>query len=291
MTDKHVQPLNIDHYAVIGNPISHSKSPLIHAAFAAQTKQNISYQPILAPLDGFAATVRDLIAQGFKGANVTVPFKFEAFALCDNLSERAFAAGAVNTLTFENGKINGDTIINGDNTDGIGLVNDITLNLGHALQAACILVLGAGGAAQGVMLPLLISNPASITIANRSMERAHFMAQKFAAAHSICNIAVCSYENLMPPFLTQPFDVIINATSTGLTETKLNLCDDIFGTKTLTYDMMYGRETPFMAQARENGARVSDGLGMLVEQAAEAFYLWRGVRPETAPVMAQIRKT
>jgi shikimate dehydrogenase len=291
MTDKHVQPLNIDHYAVIGNPISHSKSPLIHAAFAAQTKQHISYQPVLAPLDGFAATVRDLIAQGFKGANVTVPFKFEAFALCDNLSERAFAAGAVNTLTFENGKINGDTIINGDNTDGIGLVNDITLNLGYALQGAQILVLGAGGAAQGVMLPLLNANPASISIANRSMERAHFMVQKFAAAHPICNIAVCSYENLMPPFLTQPFDVIINATSTGLTETKLNLCDDIFSTKTLTYDMMYGRETPFMAQARANGARVSDGLGMLVEQAAEAFYLWRGVRPETAPVMAQIRKT
>jgi shikimate dehydrogenase len=291
MTDKNVQSLKIDRYAVIGNPISHSKSPLIHAAFAAQTKQNISYEPVLAPLDGFAATVRDLIAQGFKGANVTVPFKFEAFALCDNLSERAFAAGAVNTLTFKNGKINGDTIINGDNTDGIGLVNDITLNLGHALQGACILVLGAGGAAQGVMLPLLISNPASITIANRSMEKAHFMAQKFAAAHPICNIAVCSYENLKPPFLTQPFDVIINATSTGLTETKLNLCDDIFGTKTLAYDMMYGRETPFMAQARANGAQVSDGLGMLVEQAAEAFYLWRGVRPETAPVMAHIRKT
>jgi shikimate dehydrogenase len=285
MTDKHVQPLNIDHYAVIGNPISHSKSPLIHAAFAAQTKQNISYQPILAPLDGFAATVCDLIAQGFKGANVTVPFKFEAFTLCDNLSERAFAAGAVNTLTFENGKINGD------NTDGIGLVNDIALNLGHALQGACILVLGAGGAAQGVMLPLLISNPASITIANRSMEHAHFMAQKFAAAHPICNMAVCSYENLIPPFLTQPFDVIINATSTGLTDTKLNLCDEIFGTKTLAYDMMYGRETPFMAQARANGAQVSDGLGMLVEQAAEAFYLWRNVRPQTAPVIAQIRKT
>jgi shikimate dehydrogenase len=278
-----------DRYAVLGNPISHSKSPQIHAAFAKQMQQDISYEPILAPLDGFAATVKNLIAQGYQGANVTVPFKFEAFALCDNLSERAYAAGAVNTLTFVAGKTQGETIINGDNTDGIGLVNDITRNLGHALQGAQILLLGAGGAAQGVLLPLLNAGPASVTIANRSLEKAHFMAQKFAAEHPICNIAVCSVENLMPPFLTQPFDVIINATSTGLSDTALNLADEIFSAKTIAYDMMYGRETPFMAQAKANHALTADGLGMLVEQAAEAFYVWRGVRPETAPIIKMMR--
>lgn len=272
-----------DKYAVIGNPIAHSKSPQIHAAFAIQTAHQLSYEAVLAPLDGFAATVQDLIVQGYKGANITVPFKFEAFALCDHLSERALAAGAVNTLTFAAGNINGD------NTDGAGIINDITLNLAHDLQATQILVLGAGGAAQGVMLPLLNANPSSITIANRSLEKAHFMVQKFAANHAICNIAVCSFEKLTAPFLMQPFDVVINATSTGLTETALNLSDEIFSVKTLAYDMMYGIETPFMAQARAAGAQVSDGLGMLVEQAAEAFYIWRGVRPAAAPVIAMLR--
>jgi shikimate dehydrogenase len=224
-----------------------------------------------------------LIAQGFKGANVTVPFKLEAFNLCDDLSARAQAAGAVNTLFFEDGKIKGD------NTDGAGLVRDITYNLGFNLQGSNILLLGAGGAGQGVLLPLLNANPNSINIANRSMEKAHFMVQKIAAEHPICNIAVCSFENLVPPFLTQPFDVVINATSTGLSETKLNLSDDIFNAKTLAYDMMYGRDTPFMAQASANGAQVADGLGMLVEQAAEAFYLWRGVQPKTAPVIKMLR--
>jgi shikimate dehydrogenase len=274
-----------DQYVVIGNPISHSKSPKIHAAFAKQTGQNISYEALLAPLDGFAATVQHLIAQGYKGANVTVPFKFEAFALCDNLSERAFAAAAVNTLTFENGKISGETLINGDNTDGVGLVNDIARNLGHALPGARILLLGAGGAAQGVLLPLLNAHPASITIANRSLEKAHFMAQKMAAQNAVCNMIVSNYENLHGQF-----DVIINATSTGLSYTALPIPNTIFAKNCLAYDMMYGRETPFMAQARANGAQVADGLGMLVEQAAEAFYLWRGVRPETAPVIKQLRQ-
>jgi shikimate dehydrogenase len=269
-----------DKYAVIGNPIAHSKSPQIHAAFAKQTGQNISYEAVLAPIDGFAATVKNLIAQGYKGANVTVPFKFEAFALCDNLSERAFAAGAVNTLTFTEGKINGD------NTDGIGLVNDITHNLGHALRAARILLLGAGGAAQGVLLPLLNQQPASITIANRSLEKAHFMVQKMAAQNAVCNMMISNYENLQ-----SEFDVIINATSTGLSDIALPISNSVFAKNCLAYDMMYGRETPFMAQARANGAQVSDGLGMLVEQAAEAFFLWRGVRPETAPVIKMMRSS
>lgn len=272
-----------DKYAVIGNPIAHSKSPLIHAAFAQQSNQDIRYEALLAPIDGFEATVKDLIAQGYKGINVTVPFKFEAFALCNNLTERAFAAGAVNTLTFANGKINGD------NTDGIGLVNDICNNLSVNLHGANILLLGAGGAAQGVLLPLLNTQPASITIANRSIEKAHFMAQKFAANQTICTINVCSLDNLQPPFLTHPVDVVINATSIGLTDMALNILPTIYSNKTMAYDMMYGRETSFMAQARLEGARVSDGLGMLVEQAAEAFYCWRGVRPNTAPVINLFR--
>ncbi len=267
-----------DRYAVVGNPIAHSKSPQIHQAFAKQTQQDISYEAILAPLDGFAATVHELIAQGYKGVNVTVPFKFEAFALCDNLSERAFAAGAVNTLTFADGKINGD------NTDGAGLVNDITHNLGKSLQGKSILLLGAGGAAQGVLLPLLAAQPASLTIANRSLEKAHFMLQKIAAQNPVCNIMVSTYNNLQTEF-----DLIINATSTGLSDTALPIQDTIFVKNCLAYDMMYGLETPFMRLARINGAQVSDGLGMLVEQAAEAFYLWRGVRPETAPMIKMMR--
>ena len=283
----------VDRYAVIGNPISHSQSPHIHAAFAKQTGQNISYEAVLAPLDGFAATVQNLIAQGFRGANVTVPFKLEAFALCDVLTQRAEAAGAVNTLTFENGKINGDTQINakinGDNTDGAGLINDITLNLGIALQGAQILVLGAGGAAQGALLPLMEAQPASITIANRSLEKAHFMiqkliVQKMAAQNAVCNITISNYENLQGEF-----DVIINATSAGLCDTALPISNTIFAKNCLAYDMMYGRETPFIAQARANGSKVADGLGMLVEQAAEAFYSWRGVRPESAPVIKMMR--
>lgn len=268
----------VDRYAVIGNPIAHSKSPFIHEAFAKQTNQQISYERVLAPLDGFDATVRSLITQGYKGANVTVPFKLEAFAMCDNLSERAHAAGAVNTLIFENNKISGD------NTDGAGLVNDIKHNLAHALQGARILLLGAGGAAQGVLLPLISAQAASIVIANRSLEKAHFMAQKFAIQNSICNITVSTFENLQ-----NQFDVIINATSIGLSDSVLPIPNTIFAKNCLAYDMMYGRETPFMQQAKANGAQVAGGLGMLVEQAAEAFYLWRGVRPQTAPVINMLR--
>ncbi|MBC7755977.1 MAG: shikimate dehydrogenase [Bdellovibrio sp.] len=274
MTDKYDKPLNIDRYAVLGNPIAHSKSPQIHAAFAKQTGQPINYEAILAPIDGFAASIKNLIAQGYKGANVTVPFKFEAFNLCDELTERATSAGAVNTLSFNQNKIIGD------NTDGVGLARDLTLNYSYALKGARILLLGAGGAAQGVMLPLINAEPASITIANRNLEKAQFMIQKIAAQHAVCNLAVSNYENLQ-----SKFDVIINATSIGLSDTILPISNTIFAKNCLAYDMMYGRETPFMAKARSTGAQVADGLGMLVEQAAEAFYVWRGVRPETAPVI------
>ena len=263
-----------DKYAVIGHPIAHSKSPLIHAEFAKQTNQDISYEAIPAPLDGFAATIQDLINKGFKGANVTVPFKFEAFALCDNLTERAQAAGAVNTLTFSANQIFGD------NTDGIGLVNDIGHNLGAGLQGTRILLLGAGGAAQGVFLPLLNTNPASITIANRTLDNAQKM-----VSESLSSVTASTFEDLK----NQQFDIVINATSTGLSDTALPIPNNIFAKNCLAYDMMYARETPFMAQARANGAQVVDGIGMLVEQAAEAFYLWRGVRPATAPIIAMLR--
>lgn len=264
-----------DKYAVIGNPIAHSKSPWIHAAFAKQTGQDISYEAMLAPLDGFTAKVRELIAEGYKGANVTVPFKFDAYNLCDALTERAQHAGAVNTLIFASNQIKGD------NTDGTGLISDIANNFGIALQGARILILGAGGAAQGVLQPILAQQPAALVVANRTLDKAQKMVNQSAN-----KVAACTFEGLK----NQSFDIIINATSTGLTDTALPIPDTIFTKNCLAYDMMYGRETPFMAQARAAGAQVADGLGMLVEQAAEAFYVWRGVRPQTAPVIAQLRK-
>lgn len=264
-----------DKYAVIGNPIAHSKSPLIHAAFAKQMHQDMRYETILAPLDSFDKTVKKLIAQGYKGANVTVPFKIEAFNLCDELSERAKYAGAANTLIFSANQTNGD------NTDGIGLVSDIQNNLKHTLQGARILLLGAGGAAQGVVLPLLNTHPDSIIIANRTLEKAQQIVDR---TKGVALVSANTFENLKGQF-----DVIINATSAGLTDASLPIANSIFAKGSLAYDMMYSRETPFMAQARAAGAQVADGLGMLVEQAAEAFYLWRDVRPETAPVIAMLR--
>ena len=272
----------VDKYAVLGNPIAHSKSPVIHAAFAKQTQQNMRYEPILAPLDGFAATVQDLIAKGYKGVNVTVPFKFEAYTLADERSSRASSAGAANTLIFRGQQIAAD------NTDGAGLVRDIEQNLQLPLSGKRVLLLGAGGAAEGVLQPILSANPALLVIANRTLDKALAMADK-AAASIICTPAAkvmgCTFSDLQG----LQFDVVINATSAGLTETALPIPDTIFADGCLAYDMMYGRETPFMAQARANDARVADGLGMLVEQAAEAFYLWRGVRPETLPVIEMIR--
>ncbi|MDO8349710.1 MAG: shikimate dehydrogenase [Gallionella sp.] len=274
-----------DRYAVIGNPISHSKSPLIHALFATQTGQDISYEAIAAPLDGFAATIEQLRNEGYRGCNVTVPFKFEAFNCATELTERARAAQAVNTLSFE-----GDKII-GDNTDGAGLVRDIEQNLGVKLQGKRILLMGAGGASYGVVLPLLTAG-GTITIANRTASKAVEMAMKFADSA----IRGGSYEDLAE----QQFDIIINATSAGLTDSEIPLPSSplsakggkggIFAPGALAYDMMYGRETPFMAFARAHGAQVADGLGMLVEQAAEAFFIWRGVRPDTSPVMERLRE-
>ncbi|MDI1297603.1 shikimate dehydrogenase [Methylotenera sp.] len=276
MTDKYAKPFNgLDRYAVVGNPIAHSKSPLIHEAFAKQTNQDISYERILAPLDGFEATVRGLIAKGYKGANVTVPFKFEAYKICDSLTTRVVSSGsgAVNTL------INIDGKILGDNTDGVGLRSDIEQNLKFPIADKNILILGAGGAAHGVLNSLVGAK--SITIANRTSEKA---LQLVMSISDINDVRAKMFDEL-----DVPYDLIINATSTGLTDTALPISNIIFAQGCLAYDMMYGRETPFMRQARENGAQVADGLGMLVEQAAEAFYIWRGVRPETQSVIQQIR--
>jgi shikimate dehydrogenase len=273
MTDNYVNPLSaIDRYAVVGNPIAHSKSPMIHEAFAQQTGQAMTYERILAPIDGFDDTVSALIAEGYKGLNVTVPFKFEAYKICDSLSARAKSsgAGAVNTLININGKVHGD------NTDGVGLRRDIEHNLEFSIENKDILILGAGGAAHGVLNSLIGAK--QITIANRNLDKA------LQLVMSISNASACSFESL-----ERPYDLIINATSAGLTDSALPISDAIFSKNTLAYDMMYGRETPFMAQARRHGAQVADGLGMLVEQAAEAFYLWRGVHPDTKPVMDKIR--
>ncbi|MEW5768772.1 MAG: shikimate dehydrogenase [Pseudomonadota bacterium] len=265
-----------DHYAVFGNPIAHSKSPLIHAEFARQTGQAMDYAALLAPLDGFRETVLAFAAGGGAGANVTVPFKEQAHALAHRLSERAKAAGAVNTLRFEADGIHGD------NTDGVGLVNDLVRNLGLTLAGRRILLMGAGGAARGVVLPLLEQGPAALFVVNRTAGKAVELAGAFPG-HA--NLAGGGYADLAG----RRFDLVINATAASLAGELPPLPGDIFAADAWAYDMMYGRETPFMAFAREAGAKVADGLGMLVEQAAEAFFLWRGVRPDTRPVIAMLR--
>lgn len=267
-----------DLYCVFGNPIAHSKSPAIHAQFAAQTGHDLIYEARLAPVGGFAAAVAELIAQGSKGANVTVPFKEDAYRLATRLTDRARRAGAVNTLMIEAGGIVGD------NTDGAGLVQDVTLNLGVPLAGKRVLLLGAGGAVRGVMAPILQCQPASLCLANRSPEKAQALARHFA---DLAPVQASAFEELAG----QSFDVVINGTSASLGGETLPLPDGVFAPACLAYDMMYGKgDTPFMAQARAAGAsRAADGLGMLVGQAAEAFALWRGVRPDTGPVLAQLR--
>lgn len=262
-----------DRYAVFGHPIAHSKSPLIHAAFARQTGQDMRYEAILAPQDGFAASVAAFIAAGGRGANVTVPFKEEAFRMADSLSARAQRAGAVNTLSFAAGTIHGD------NTDGAGLVADLTRNLGRTLAGRRILLLGAGGAARGVIEPLLDQEPAALVIANRTVARAQTLAELFDRG-----VLACGFDTL-----DGAFDLVINATAASLAGERPPLSATVFAAGSLAYDMMYGRATPFLDFARAHGAATADGLGMLVEQAAEAFFVWRGVRPATAPVIAELR--
>jgi shikimate dehydrogenase len=268
---------DLDRYVVIGNPIEHSKSPQVHALFAQQTRQAMAYDRLLAPMDGFADAVRNFMAQGGCGANVTVPFKLDAFKLAHELSPRAQAAGAVNTLSFSAGHIRGD------NTDGIGLVRDIVINTGIPLKGRSVLLIGAGGAARGVILPLIEESIASLVIANRTQATAVSLVDHFSA--SPVPLSVSAFDQL-----DAVFDVIINATSASLGSDLPPLPAAVFGPQTLAYDMMYGaRPTVFMDYAAGHGAQVRDGLGMLIEQAAEAFHLWRGVRPDTRPVYQWLR--
>ena len=288
-----------DRYAVIGNPISHSKSPLIHTQFACQTGQDLSYEAILAPLNGFRDTVLAFRDEGGRGMNVTVPFKFKAFQLATQLTVRAQAAQAVNTL-----KLEGTEII-GDNTDGAGLVGDIERNLDFILQGKRVLLMGAGGAAYGVALPLLNAG-AIVTVVNRTEDKAHQLAAVFSTHGPIQGSSYIALAG-------SQFDCVINATSSSLADLLPPLPRGesitphsspnvpfsngenakhmgIFAPNALAYDMMYGKKTPFLIFAKEQGtARLADGLGMLVEQAAESFFLWRKVRPDTAPVIANLR--
>jgi shikimate dehydrogenase len=274
--------MHIDHYAVIGNPIAHSKSPQIHTHFAEQTVQDMDYVRLLAPLDGFQQTVFDFHTTGGRGLNVTVPFKLEAYQLADIISPRAQRAGAVNTLIFHP-----DGRIEGDNTDGIGLVRDLLYH--HVtLQDADILILGAGGAVRGVLAPLLSEHPASLVIANRTADKAVQLAQDFS---DLCaprtRLHGCGYADLSG----QTFDIIVNGTSASLSGELPPLPDDLLKPGGLAYDMAYGSEpTAFQRWAQAHGASLAlDGLGMLIEQAAESFYLWRGIRPDTQTLRISMR--
>ena len=270
-------------YAVVGNPVAHSKSPFIHARFAGQTGEPVEYRHLLAPIGGFADTVRAFIAARGRGLNVTVPFKLEAHGLADRLSARAEAAGAVNTL-----RVDSDGLY-GDNTDGVGLVRDIESNLGVRLAGARILLLGAGGAARGVILPILARSPAELTIVNRTAAKADALVDRFRTA---ANDAGCTLGGGGPQAAApRAYDIVVNATA-GSLDAALPDCDDsAFGAGTLAYDMMYGAQpTVFMRHASKLGARASDGLGMLVEQAAESFFIWRGMRPDGGAVLRELRQ-
>lgn len=270
-----------DKYAVIGNPVAHSKSPAIHAEFARLTGQDISYVPLHAELDAFERVVQSFRDSGGRGMNVTLPFKHRAYALARERTPRAEDARAVNTLLLDSDNIGGD------NTDGAGLVRDIMENLGCALRGCRILLLGAGGASHGVCGPLLDEAPASLVIANRTLEKAVALREQFSSAKGAAELSALGYDALAG----RQFDVVINATSAGLTGAMPPLPDALFAPGALAYDMVYGRATPFLDFAGSHGARVADGLGMLVEQAAESFFVWRGVRPETQPVIALLRQS
>ncbi len=273
---------SLDHYAVVGHPVSHSLSPRIHRHFAAQTQQALDYSAIELPEDGFDDGVRGLQQRGFRGLNVTVPFKREAWELCDCLSDRARDAGAVNTLSFDD---NGD--IAGDNTDGIGLIRDLTINLQLNLESRRILILGAGGAVRGVLGPLLERSPLSITLANRTPAKAESLATDFAGRG---RLEVREFAALDET----PFDLVINGTAAGIRGEVPPVPGTAIGSDSVCYDMMYNIETntAFVDWALDQGAaRAHDGLGMLVEQAAAAFAIWRRISPETAEVIRQLRRS
>lgn len=266
-----------DRYAVIGNPIGHSKSPLIHASFARATGQDLEYTAIEGPLDGFADTVRGFRDAGGRGMNVTLPFKLQAYELADERRERAQLAGAVNALKFEAGRIVAD------NFDGLGLVNDIQRNLGLAMSGKRVLLLGAGGAARGVLLPFLQQGPAELVIANRTEAKARALAQQFAAQGPVRGGGFGAIGD-------EPFDLVVNGTSASLQGDVPAILAAVFKADGLAYEMLYGKGlTPFLRLAQSAGVkRLADGVGMLAEQAAEAFAWWRGVRPDTRAVIEKL---
>ncbi|MCV2370049.1 shikimate dehydrogenase [Roseateles oligotrophus] len=301
-------PIDIDRYAVAGNPVAHSQSPAIHAQFAAQTGQVLTYERLLCPLDGFADSIRAFAASGGRGCNVTVPFKFEAHALATRLSERAKLAGAVNTLRFdavchqvddirrpppeELKKARGGPSLScegwfGDNTDGAGLVRDIEVNAQRPLAGRRVLLLGAGGASAGALGSLIAARPASICIANRSVDKAETLIathQAYALEHGV-TLSATRLDDC-----GEGYDFLINATSASLGGAGVPVAASVLAPGALALDMMYGpAAAPFLNWAREHGAEPRDGLGMLVEQAGEAFALWRGVRPDTAAVLNAMR--
>ena len=270
------------YFAVIGNPIHHSLSPQIHATFAKDAGLHIDYEAVLSPLDQFKHTVQTLITKKLSGANVTLPFKKEAYQLASSHSDCARIAEAVNTLEFKQGQIIGH------NTDGIGLVRDLEQNLHANLEGMKILLVGAGGAAEGVIYSMLEKKPFQLTFTNRTIEKSNAIknkmneyAQSFNAHLNVIEIAKLPYEY---------FDVIINATSASLSDDDLNIDNKVFHEGSLAYDMMYGKETPFIKQAQSQNASISNGLGMLVEQAAEAFYIWHQIKPQTKSVIDLLRK-
>ena len=271
-----------DQYAVIGNPVEHSLSPAIHAEFARATGQDVAYGKILAPLGGFREAALAFRDGGGKGLNVTLPFKQEAWQLADFRSGLAREAGAVNTLKFADGGISGY------NTDGVGLVRDLTGNLNCAVRGRRVLLMGAGGASYGVMEPLLRELPQQLVVANRTLEKAVELVARFSALQKFATLGVTALP--YPALAGARFDIVINATSAGLADVMPPLPRDIFAPGALAYEMVYGRRTLFMEFATGCGARPADGLGMLVEQAAESFFIWRGARPQTKPVIDLLRR-
>jgi len=268
-----------DLYAVMGNPIHHSKSPQIHEQFAEQCKQDLVYSAMLVPIDGFENAVKEFFKGKGKGLNITVPFKEEAYKMADSLTERAQTAQAVNTLMLQD-----DGSILGDNTDGAGLVGDLTLNNQVDLTGKRILVIGAGGAVRGILQPFLGQSPKSITIANRTFEKAQNLANSFS---EFGPIRAAKFDDL-----DGPFDVIINGTSASLNGDLPPISSNVIGSKTVVYDMMYAKQlTNFLEWAKSQGAeKVLDGLGMLVGQAAVSFELWRNHRPDSSAVLEDMRK-
>jgi shikimate dehydrogenase len=266
-----------DRYAVIGNPLSHTKSPMIHSAFARGQQQDMAYTAIEAPRDGFEAAVERFRAEGGRGMNVTAPFKLAAFAMGTHQSPRARLAGAANAMKFEGDRIHVE------NFDGVGLVNDIQNNLGFSIQGRRVLLLGAGGAARGAILPILEARPAQLTVANRSVQKAAGLKHQFPTHPEL---DAGGYDDLAG----REFDIILNATSASLHGDLPPLPATVFASGCLAYELVYGKGlTPFLRLAQESGAaRLADGVGMLVEQAAEAFFWWRGVRPETRKMIDAI---